>query len=230
MGHVLTAVGTSSIFRHLYAVCGHGVQAISRTRSCRVSETRLARHVQDAVGTHPDFEVFLGYFWNIVCRQCSGCVWATARMQSGFQAFLGSFWDTVCRPCPGYYRDTSWFSCISRQFLGHDEQDLECRPCSGPVMATVGTEPNFQAILGHVRDASWPRQGWSLIFRQFWAVSRTRCAGHVQDATDASKLSGIFRKFLEHGVQAMSGTRLDHGLVRDASWLRQGHSLIFRHF
>ncbi|CAA2984918.1 Hypothetical predicted protein [Olea europaea subsp. europaea] len=61
-----------------------------------------------------------------------------------------------------------------------------CRPCPGCVMATVGMEPDFQAIL----------------------VSGTRCAGNVRDASGPWKgCSLVSRQFLGHSVQAIFGMR-----------------------
>ncbi|CAA3009669.1 Hypothetical predicted protein [Olea europaea subsp. europaea] len=106
------------------------------------------------------------------------------------------------------------FSGILGMFLG-----MVCRPCLGRVLAAIGMQPNFQAFVGslwarcagHVRDPSRARLGCRLIFRHFMAISRIQCAGHVRDASwsrDASRLSGVFRQFLEHDVQAMFGIRL----------------------
>ncbi|CAA2954913.1 Hypothetical predicted protein [Olea europaea subsp. europaea] len=148
-----------------------------------ISGTRCASHVQNAVGTHPDFHVFLHNNLDTIYRQCSGRVEATAWMQPDFQAFVGSFWDTVCRPCPGHVMDTvrrQWVFKIkyrsyrtlqavcghgmqghkhipkhSGQFLGHGVM-----PYSGKVIATTGTQPHFQAF-----------------FDSFWAL----CSGHVRD-------------------------------------------------
>ncbi|CAA2985524.1 Hypothetical predicted protein [Olea europaea subsp. europaea] len=90
-------------------------------------------------------------------------------------------------------------------------------------------------FLGHVQEASRPGQGRSLIYRHFWVVSgygvqamsgkrhavqdisgmqpnfqvvsRTRCAGHVWDASGPRQgRSLIFKHFWEvsgHGVQGM---------------------------
>ncbi|CAA2955330.1 Hypothetical predicted protein [Olea europaea subsp. europaea] len=45
-----------------------------------VFETRRVGYVQDAAGTHPDFYIFLGNFFNTVCKEFSRCVRAAARM------------------------------------------------------------------------------------------------------------------------------------------------------
>ncbi|CAA2952721.1 UDP-D-apiose/UDP-D-xylose synthase 2 [Olea europaea subsp. europaea] len=133
--------------------------------------------------------------------------------------------------------DAALFLGISTQFLGHGVQAMSWpRPSPGRIMAMVGMEPDFQAFLGNVRDASRPRQGcnqviswtwcpsnfedglgllqgFSLISRHFQGVSGTQCVDHVQDA---------------------AGTQLDLqaflGHVRDASWPWQGWGLIFRQF
>ncbi|CAA2985528.1 Hypothetical predicted protein [Olea europaea subsp. europaea] len=108
--------------------------------------------------------------------------------------------------------------------------DPVCKQFSGRVGADVGMLPDFQAFLsnfwdmcaGHDRDALGTRQGYSLIFWHSWEVFE-----HSVQATsgtcpslgcgrDASRLSGTFRQFLEHDVQAMSGMRLVRD--RDAAW------------
>ncbi|CAA2955403.1 Hypothetical predicted protein [Olea europaea subsp. europaea] len=45
-----------------------------------------------AAGTQPDFQAFLGNFWDSVCKPSSGRVMATAMTQPDLQAILGSFW------------------------------------------------------------------------------------------------------------------------------------------
>ncbi|CAA2986365.1 Hypothetical predicted protein [Olea europaea subsp. europaea] len=96
---------------------------------------------------------------------------------------------------------------------------------SGHVVAKVGTELDFKAILGSFMDT----------------VCKP-CPGYGKDT---SRLPGIFRKFLELDVQAMFGMRLVHDKdatwflgsfrdtmcqIRDKSWPWKGRSLIFRHF
>ncbi|CAA2998213.1 Hypothetical predicted protein, partial [Olea europaea subsp. europaea] len=52
-----------------------------------------------------------------ISRQCPGCIVAIAGIQPDFQAFVGSFWDTVSNPCPGrgrdasHVQDASWTRC-----------------------------------------------------------------------------------------------------------------------
>ncbi|CAA2954918.1 Hypothetical predicted protein [Olea europaea subsp. europaea] len=105
-GHVRDASwpwqGHSLIFRHFLTV--------SWTWS----------YIQDAIGTHPDFHVFLGNFFDLVCKQFLGRVGAAVGMQPDFKAFLGSFLDKECRLCLGRDRDATLFSGISRQFQGHN--------------------------------------------------------------------------------------------------------------
>ncbi|CAA2954921.1 Hypothetical predicted protein [Olea europaea subsp. europaea] len=133
MGRLWVTVGTQPDFHAFLEFFGHDVQATSGMRPDR--------------GTHPDFQVFLSTFWNTVCRQCSGRVWAMEGMQPSFQVFLGSFWDTVCRPCPGCRKDTSWFLSISRQFLGHSVQAI-----FGTRQAAAGIQPDFSTFLGSFWD------------------------------------------------------------------------------
>ncbi|CAA2954924.1 Hypothetical predicted protein [Olea europaea subsp. europaea] len=127
-----------------------------------------------------------------MCRPCWGPVLVAAGTQPDFQAFLGSLWAR----CAGHVRDASYrekdaalFSSISRQFVG-----TICRQYSGRFLAT-------------------PCPGWSLIFRHFKVVSGSRCAGHVQDASEPCLgWSLIFRHFkavFGHNVHAMSGMRPD---------------------
>ncbi|CAA3000086.1 Hypothetical predicted protein, partial [Olea europaea subsp. europaea] len=68
---------------------------------------------------------------------------------------------------------------------------------SGHVVAKVGTEPDFKAILGSFMDT----------------VCKP-CPGYGRDA---SRLPGIFRRFLELDVQAMFGMHLVHD--KDATWV-----------
>ncbi|CAA2985521.1 Hypothetical predicted protein [Olea europaea subsp. europaea] len=98
-GHVQDATGTHPNFQ---AVCGHSVQAMSRTHP----------------GHGWDVTQFSGNFWDSVCRPCPGCIMAKAGTEPNFQAILGSFMDTVCRPCPRYDRDASGLLGIFRQFSG----------------------------------------------------------------------------------------------------------------
>ncbi|CAA2955325.1 Hypothetical predicted protein [Olea europaea subsp. europaea] len=117
-----------------------------------------------------------------------------------FQATLGNFWDTmcrkfldtVCRPSPGRVLATIRMQPIFLTFV----VSLWARPCLGRVMAKAGTEPDFQAILGSFMD--------------------TVCKPCPGCGRDVSRLSGIFRQFLEHDVQAMFGMRLVRD--RDATW------------
>ncbi|CAA2955338.1 Hypothetical predicted protein [Olea europaea subsp. europaea] len=278
----------------------HGVQAMSRAQAhfqefWVVSGTRCSGHIRDKlrprqamsgtrpgqVGTQPDFQAFLGSLWARCAGQVQDASWRQQRCRLIFRHFKAVFWDSVCRPS-----------------LGH-------------VMATIRTQPDFQAIsrpcpgrslifkyfkvvsgsrcAGHVQDAFEPWRGWSLIFRNFraifghsvQAISETRPdRGHgvkavSKSSRDGASFSGISRPrperllatvgvqldfqafvgnlwatsgtppcrsrghclifrhlkaILGYGVQAMFGTRPGCGHVRDASWPRQGWRLIFRHF
>ncbi|CAA3000149.1 Hypothetical predicted protein [Olea europaea subsp. europaea] len=162
-----------------------------------VSGTQCAGHVQDAVVMQPDFQAFLSSFIGTAVSgtRCAGHVrdasWLRTGKQPIFQAFLGSFWDTVCKPCPRRDKDVAWLSSISWKILGHGAQTI-----LGRVQATVGTQPDFQAMsktrLGPDRDAGQflgtrrPDGAPTMLEMQtrsqaFWAVFGTRCAGHVPD-------------------------------------------------
>ncbi|CAA2954914.1 Hypothetical predicted protein [Olea europaea subsp. europaea] len=222
-GPVLAATETQPIFRHFYAVCGHGVYAMSGTRLDRDRDAALFSSIsRQSVG--------------MACRQCSGCFPATLGTKADFQPNEGSMAVHEIR-------------------------------CAGHVQVAAGTQPNFQAFLGtfghdvqamsgmrpghgHVREASWPQQGWRLIFRHIFAVSGTRCVGHLQDATgtylefqDAIGIHSDFHVFLVNfldtmcrqclgRIRAAAGMQSDFqtflGNVQDASGQLQGCSLIFR--
>ncbi|CAA3008305.1 Hypothetical predicted protein [Olea europaea subsp. europaea] len=195
-GHVEDASepwrGWSLIFRHFRAIFGHSVQAMSGMRpDCSyvrdvswpqqgwrlifrhifaISGTWCAGHLQDATWTYPDFQAMFGSrlgrdrdraWFPDISRQCPGRVGTAARMQPDFQAFLGSFWDTMCKPCLGRVLAAVGTQLDFLAFL-NNFWDFMCRPCPRHVMATTGMETDFQA---------------------FFAVSGTRCAGHLQDAT-----------------------------------------------
>ncbi|CAA2938745.1 Hypothetical predicted protein [Olea europaea subsp. europaea] len=176
-----------------------------------VSRTWCVGHVQDAVGMHPDFQVFLGGFWNTVCRQCLGHVWVVAGMQPGFQAFLGSFSDMVCKPCLGCCRDTSLFSrpvedaagtqpdflTFIGSFLEHCVQAM-----TGTRPATAGMQPDFQAFLG-----------------SFWAL----CASHVHSEPNFQAILGNFWDTVCKPCPRCQGCiqtfRSRLGRCRDVAWI-----------
>ncbi|CAA3008313.1 Hypothetical predicted protein [Olea europaea subsp. europaea] len=224
-GHVQDAFepwrGWSLIFRHFRAVFGHSVQAMSGTRPDH-------GHVQVAAGTQPDFQTFLGSFWDTLDAS-----WLQQGHSLTFRYFMAIFGQSVhavsgMRPGCGIYG----------QLLG-----IVCSPCPGRVLSRQG-QPDFHSYIGNFwvtvckpcpgchRDISL----FSCISTQF---SRARCAGIVLDASGP-------RQFLEHGVQAMFGMRLGHD--RDAAWfpsisrqflghdvqamsrLLQGYILIFTYF
>ncbi|CAA2955399.1 Hypothetical predicted protein [Olea europaea subsp. europaea] len=207
---------------------GHGRDAaVSGTRcaghveNAAASVTRCAGHVQNAAGTLPNFQVFLGSFWDAVYRSCPGRVQAMAgtqldfqvmkcRLFSGhvqtmtgtepdFQVIFGTrpdhgisrqFVGTVCWSSPGRIPTVTKTQLDFLRFLGNF-WDTVCRPCLKRIMAKAGTERDFHAILGSY---------WDTLCRPSRGYGRGAC-----------RLSGIFRQFLEHGVQAMSGMRLGHG-------------------
>ncbi|CAA2984915.1 Hypothetical predicted protein [Olea europaea subsp. europaea] len=125
----------------------------------------------------------------------------------------------MSRMRPSRGRDAARFSGIYWKFMGPD------------VQAMSGTHHGH----GNVRDASRPRQGCSLVSRQFSLVSGARCVDHVQDTArthpdfhamsgtrhghgkDKARFSGNFVQFLGYGVQSISR-------------MRQGHILTFRKF
>ncbi|CAA2955335.1 Hypothetical predicted protein [Olea europaea subsp. europaea] len=106
-----------------------------------------------------------------------------------------------------------------------------CRPCPGRVIATTGTETDFQA---------------------FFVVSGIRCTSHLQDTTgtypdfqDATGIRSDFHVFLDNFLDTMcrqclgrnrtaAGMQPDFqtflGHIQDASGPWQGQSLIFKHF
>ncbi|CAA3023145.1 Hypothetical predicted protein [Olea europaea subsp. europaea] len=101
---------------------------------------------------------------------------------SGTQPNFQAFKVVSGSRCVGHVQDAS-----DPCFLGHDVQALS----------------KMRLGHGHVRVVSWPQQGWRLIFRHIFAVSGTRCAGHVQDATgtypdfqDATGIHPDFHVFL----------------------------------
>ncbi|CAA2995987.1 Hypothetical predicted protein [Olea europaea subsp. europaea] len=95
---------------------------------------------------HPDFQEFL-----VFGTRCASHVKDALGKQPDFQAFLGSFWDMMCRPCPVHVQAMTgmWpdFSGIFGQFQG-----TVCRPFSGRFLAIVGTQPMFQAFLSSFWD------------------------------------------------------------------------------
>ncbi|CAA2966814.1 Hypothetical predicted protein [Olea europaea subsp. europaea] len=123
--------GCNLISRHLYAVCEHGVPAISKTCSYRGRE-------------QPDFQAFLGIFWDSMSRPCQGRVMATVGMEPDFQAILGSFWDTASKACPGcsHVQDTAGTHPDFHVFLGNFF-DTVSRQFSGRVGAAAGMQPNL---------------------------------------------------------------------------------------
>ncbi|CAA3002856.1 Hypothetical predicted protein [Olea europaea subsp. europaea] len=82
MGHVRDASwprqGCSLISRHFYAIFG----------------TRCTSHVKDTLGTQPDFQVFLGSFWDMVCRPCPVRVQAMTGTWPDFSGIFGQFQGT----------------------------------------------------------------------------------------------------------------------------------------
>ncbi|CAA3016166.1 Hypothetical predicted protein, partial [Olea europaea subsp. europaea] len=60
----------------------------------------------------------------MVCRSCPGRILVVIEKQPDFQAFLGNFYDTVCRPCPLRGGEAALFNDISNQFLGNNVQAM----------------------------------------------------------------------------------------------------------
>ncbi|CAA3008303.1 Hypothetical predicted protein [Olea europaea subsp. europaea] len=218
VGHVLAVVGMRPDFQ-AFAVSG----------------TWCAGHVKDVVGTHPDFHIFL-----VFGTRCAGLVQDAdaqghARMQPDFQAFLGSFGYGVQAASgmrPGHCRDAALFSGICRQFVG-----MVCRQCLGCIQSVAGAPHNFQAFLGNFWDSMCRPCLGRIMVKAVTEADFQAILGSFMDTVckpcpgcgrDASRLLVIFRQFLEHDVQAMSGLRMVRvswtrcpGNVRDLSWLRQ---------
>ncbi|CAA2938744.1 Hypothetical predicted protein [Olea europaea subsp. europaea] len=114
---------------------------------------------------------------------------AKAGTERDFQAILGRD------------KDAARFSGISAQFMGCSVQALSgMRPgygrdvvCGYGVLVESETHPGRDKDIARFSDSSRQFLGHSV-------PSRGCCR-------DASRLSGIFMQFLEHGVQALSGTR-----------------------
>ncbi|CAA3015607.1 Hypothetical predicted protein [Olea europaea subsp. europaea] len=70
-----------------------------------VSWIRCTGHDQDVAGTHPDFQVMSGTHPGTTrtVPDFQDAAWK----QPNFHVFLGSFWDTVCRPRPRRCRDAA---------------------------------------------------------------------------------------------------------------------------
>ncbi|CAA2955340.1 Hypothetical predicted protein [Olea europaea subsp. europaea] len=112
-----------------------------------------------------------------------GCI----RAMRGCSLIFRHFWEvlgTLYRPRAGRVLATVGMQPNFQAFV----DSLWARPCLGRIMVKAVTEPNFQAILGSFMD--------------------TVCKLCPRCGRDASRLSVIFRQFLEHDVQAMSGMRL----------------------
>ncbi|CAA2984919.1 Hypothetical predicted protein [Olea europaea subsp. europaea] len=194
-GRILAAVGTQLDFQAFVGSLpcpGHVRQFWV------VSGTRCGGHVQDATGTHLDFQAmsgciqaavgtllnfqaFLCNFRDSVSRPYPGCVMAKAGTEPNFQAILGSFMDTVCRPCPGYGRDASRLLVFGTR-----------RAC-------------------HVQDAAGTHHDFHVFLCCFLYTVCRQCSRLIWAA---ARMQPDFQAFLGH--------------VRDTFRPRQEQSLIFR--
>ncbi|CAA3002859.1 Hypothetical predicted protein [Olea europaea subsp. europaea] len=221
-GHVQDGLGRSLIFRHFWdsvskaetefdfqAIIGtfrqfleHDVQAMSGMRLVRDRDAAwfsgsfrdtVCRPFQDAVGTNPDFHIFLCSFLDTMCRQCSRLVWAVA-------LFPGNVRDTS-RPhqehkkifnqmkevrCTGHARHPGTIPGILGSFW-----DTMCRLNSRQVRATTRMQPDFQAFLG---------------FWAWCAVMSGTHPGTTRTVLGFQVILGVFG----HVAQAMFEIRPDH--------------------
>ncbi|CAA2965977.1 Cell division cycle 20.5, cofactor of APC complex [Olea europaea subsp. europaea] len=178
-------------------------------------------------GMQPDFQAFLGSFWDMV--RSAGHVWEESWLRPGrsmiSRQFLGhghvqdvawsqpdflasqcSFWDKVCRPCPGCVKATTGQQPDFQAFWevsGHGVQGMSGQS----VQALFGSHPGR----GHVQDVSRPRQGRSLTYRNFWTVSRQgvqSCSGRAQAVSFLAFLGSfwdtVYRPCLGQGRDASS--------------------------
>ncbi|CAA2954923.1 Hypothetical predicted protein [Olea europaea subsp. europaea] len=202
----------------------HDVQAMSRMlRGNILIFTQCPRRIRAAGGMQPDFRIFLGHL-QVVIGAYFLAVFGT-RCACNFRDASGrrQGCNLVFRSCPGCVMTTTGM-----------EPDF--RQCPGRIVAGAGIQPDFQAFLGsfwdtctgHVRDASWPGQGWSLIFRQFRAVFGPDVPAIFgtppgQDSVCRSSLGRVMATArMQPDLQCV-------GNVRDASGLLQGCNLISRH-
>ncbi|CAA2955327.1 Hypothetical predicted protein [Olea europaea subsp. europaea] len=215
-------------------ICRHFVGTMYRPCPGRVlaeaiSGTRCAGSARDASGLWQGCSLVSRHFLVVSETRRVGHVQDEVEMQFDLQAFLGNFGQFL-----GYN-----VQAMSRMRQG---RILTFRPRPRRVLATVGMQPNFQAFAGSL----WarPRLGlfmvkagtepdFQAILGSFMDMVYKPCPGCGRNA---SRLSVIFRHFLEHDVQAMSGTRLvcgnsgqflGHG-VQSISRMRQGCILTFR--
>ncbi|CAA3001827.1 Hypothetical predicted protein [Olea europaea subsp. europaea] len=174
---IMATTGTETDFQAFFLqFLGHGVQAISRMQQECILTFRqfLGHNVQAVFGRHR----------------------AAVGMQPNFQTFLGSFWDTATSGTrPGRGRDTTLFSGISRRFVGTvctqclgcfpitlgtqanyqpNERSTVCRPCQGD----KHVPKHSGQFLGHGDTAGMP-----LDFQSFMGSFGALCAGHVLDAS-----------------------------------------------
>ncbi|CAA2955324.1 Hypothetical predicted protein [Olea europaea subsp. europaea] len=135
----------------------------------------------------------------MVCRQCSGRVWAVERMQPSFLEFLGTVSGTRCvghvQDAAGSYPDFHIFlvcghgvQAMSGTHLGLGWDVARFLGISWQFLG-LSVQAMFRTPHGHGRDASWPRQGCILIFRHLQvfcghdvqAISET-CPSRDRDA------------------------------------------------
>ncbi|CAA3008314.1 Hypothetical predicted protein [Olea europaea subsp. europaea] len=201
--------GCRLIFRHLWAVFGHYVLAMSgmllvATGTQLDFQSFIGSNVREASGLLQGCSLISRHLWVVSgTRPHPGCNRATAGSQPDFQAFLRSFWARSCQRCvratAGMELD---FQVISGSFWGWCAGHVQDASWPGNVWDAARMQPDFQAFLGKFLDTVFrPCQA-----RQ--AMSGTR----LGRGRDAAWFSGISRQFQGHGVQAMSRTHHGHGV------------------
>ncbi|CAA2955397.1 Hypothetical predicted protein [Olea europaea subsp. europaea] len=147
---------------------------------------------------------------------------------SGAQVRSQAFWAVFGTRCAGHIRDKSW----PRQSLGHGVQAMSrTRLSYGHVRDTAATQTDFQALLGtvcgHVRNASWLRQGRNLISRQFVGTVCRQCSGRFSAMPcpgrilAAAGMQTDFQAFLGSflgNVQATAGAQPDFHVFLGNFW------------
>ncbi|CAA3008309.1 Hypothetical predicted protein [Olea europaea subsp. europaea] len=136
----------------------------------------------------------------------------------------------VCKPCQGRRYTKAYFHAHEGSMgCGH----MKIAPSPVHVKGASICRQHVVHIDAHRRHTRQHRVlAVAVTHAHFLAPSGTRCAGHVRDE---DMFLDICRQFRGQGVQAMSGTLthlgafLGHGYVQDASWLRRGRMMIFRH-
>ncbi|CAA3009668.1 Hypothetical predicted protein [Olea europaea subsp. europaea] len=190
------------------------------------------RRILAVTETQPDFQAFLGNFWDVALRpshyrNASG-------PRQGRNLIFRHFWLVFGHDVQGAFRmppsrgisrqfqehgvqamfgtsldrgrDAVWFSGISRQFLGHSVQAMS---------RMLGTHPDFHVFLcnildtvyrscqGHVRTTAGMELDFQVIPSSFWGW----CAGHVRDASWPGNVRDVAT--MQPDFQAFLGNFLD---------------------